>query len=177
MVNDATKSYIVIDDYKVASTKKLSPNFMAKDFRCGHCGTLVLNEDLLNRLEKLVSNIGPIKIIQGYRCPDFNKVIGSYEDSPHVKGEAADFIINSKLNGFETFLKTKDIFNHIGFNQFRSNRKSSYIHVDVGEKPLYWLSYYDDYLKKRVYIYFNTLDHMIAAMKKDKQHDWFSVVI
>lgn len=172
-------SYIRINNRSEVNSKRLSPHFMAKEFSCSHCGRVLLNEDLLSRLETFRSRIGnmPIKITSAYRCLEHNRSIGSADSSLHVKGDAVDFTTFGRLNGSEVLLKAKDIFNRVGFYQSKYSKKSSYMHVDVGNPRLYWLSYYDDQQRKRVYIYFQSIDHMLTAMKKDTNRDWFSMVI
>lgn len=60
------------------------------------------NVAVINNLKLLCENVlqplrdyicCPIKITSGYRCLELNRKLGSKDNSQHIKGQAADFII------------------------------------------------------------------------------------
>lgn len=161
------------------SGRHLSPHFRVGEFKCQHCGRVVVSASLLDRLEKLRSNIGntPVRIISAYRCLDCGRSTELCNSNLHSSGDAVDFTTCGKLNAAEVLLKVTGVFNCVGLNQLESGRKLSFIHVDTRSSLLYWLSRYDSDRGKRVYTYFNTVEHMLAAMRKDKQTDWFGMVV
>ena len=70
---------------------KLSKNFDSSEFVCPCCGKLKISPTLIDKLQELRDIINePIIITSGYRCQQYNKSIGGYSHSPHLKGEAAD---------------------------------------------------------------------------------------
>jgi len=70
---------------------KLSENFDSSEFVCPCCGKLKISPTLIDKLQELRDIINKsIIITSGYRCPAYNKSIGGYSHSPHLKGEAVD---------------------------------------------------------------------------------------
>lgn len=172
-------SYIGMSNYTRSKGKQISPHFTIDEFRCKHCGEVLLNKELPNKLEELRTYLGdkPINIISAYRCLSSNYSIGSSNSSLHTSGNAVDFVLDGESNAIEVLLKVKNIFNRAGLCQSKYGENSFYIHVEIGTPMCYWLSYYDKYKKKKVYVYFKNIDHLLAAIRKDTQIDWFNVVI
>lgn len=168
-----------MDDGYRFSGRHLSPHFRVGEFKCRHCGRVVVSENLLRKLEELRScNNGiPIKILSAYHCLEYHKSFELCNSSLHLNGDAVDFTTYGKLNAVEVLLKVKSVFNCVGLSRLENSKKLSFMHVDTRDSPLYWLSRYDNYKGKIVYVYFNTVEHMLAAMRKDKQTDWFGTVV
>ncbi len=170
--------YIRIYDPKEVRHRRLSPHFSAIEFACKHCGKLIINDELVCRFEQLREAIkSPIKITSGFRCLEHNRQVGSKDTSLHVKGDAADFVTLRSLKGIDVLFKATEIFNRVGYYQSSNDPNRAYIHADLGPKHLYWLSYYDAVKRKRLYIYYNSLEHMISAMRNNKKINWLSLVI
>jgi len=115
--------------------------FKAEEFRCKHCGKILIHNSLIDILEELRENLKkPVIITSAYRCPVHNRRIGGVNNSAHVKGYAVDVKANSKTR-YEIlrFLFAKGI-TRIGI-------ASNFIHFDVDPKKpqnVVWL-----YGKKR----------------------------
>lgn len=76
------------------SENKLSESFSAKEFQCHCCHQVIIDDDLLQKLERLRSIAGmPVYINSGYRCIKHNKEIGRSGESYHLSGQAADIHI------------------------------------------------------------------------------------
>lgn len=70
---------------------KLSEHFTTAEFACHHCGKVVVEPELVRRLEVLRGILGrPITIVSGYRCAVHNRAVGGARGSKHVLGQAAD---------------------------------------------------------------------------------------
>lgn len=121
---------------------KLSKNFSGKEFtckgtKCG-CTTQRISKQVIDNLQQLRDDFGPIEITSGYRCIEHNRSIGSKDTSTHVKGTGVDF----RPNGFnlrinkEFDLKVlrdmaKKLFNGIGVHP-------RFIHGDTRVKKAEW---------------------------------------
>lgn len=71
-----------------------SEHFSAEELSCHCCGRGVekIHPRLLELLEKLRADIGPIEISCAYCCPAHNAEIGGEPDNQHVLGTAADVL-------------------------------------------------------------------------------------
>lgn len=69
----------------------LSAHFSKAELACHCCGKLIIEQALLDALEELRTLSGvPIKIHDGYRCPEHNQEVGGVANSEHTRGLAAD---------------------------------------------------------------------------------------
>ncbi|HOD61711.1 MAG TPA: D-Ala-D-Ala carboxypeptidase family metallohydrolase [Bacilli bacterium] len=180
-------SIIKITDSKKVNTTRLSPHFSAKEFACNHCGQVVIDKNLVDQLEQFRSLVGnqPILITSPYRCPYWNKHEGGSATSLHMAGRAVDFEMYDRHNAIQMFNSAVKVFNRVGLYQSGKFPNQAYMHVDNAAKGTYWLSWneikgYNSNGKpivKRTYIYFKNLNNMMAAMKQDKNRDWFNMVI
>lgn len=103
-------------------------NFDIDEFRSPDTGTLPKNgmdAQLILKLEWLRWRCGnrPVTITSGYRTDPFNKQIGGYKWSNHVKGEAADIKI-SGVSPKKVQEEADRLFDGVG-------RYTTFTHVDV----------------------------------------------
>lgn len=128
-------------DFQLQPSKWDGPShFNTSEFRCNHCGELMIHYDLVLALERLRSEIGkPLIITSGYRCIEKNKATkGSAKRSGHTKGYAADIALPS---GFtmklfrETIWRTRK---HTGIKRVGSydgyQDKHNFCHVGIRRK-------------------------------------------
>ena len=108
---------------------QLSPHFSSDEFRCPCCGKLVLDEVLIEKLEKFRKVIGcPIYIKSGYRCPEHNVAVGGAKHSYHLLGQAADIRVE-----YMRLAKhyARQYFHGVGFY-------NNHIHVDNRKEYAFW---------------------------------------
>ena len=69
----------------------LSDNFSRAEFacKCG-CGQDTVDAQLLDILQDIRSEFGPVNITSANRCPVHNAAIGGSSNSQHMKSRAAD---------------------------------------------------------------------------------------
>ena len=69
----------------------LSDNFSRAEFacKCG-CGQDTVDAQLLDILQDIRNEFGPVNITSANRCPSHNKAEGGSEKSQHLRGRAAD---------------------------------------------------------------------------------------
>lgn len=117
--------------FKKKESKQLSKNFNSKEFecKCQKCETQYLEEDLLEKLQKVRDIYGKaITITSAYRCPEHNKNIGGAKNSSHVNGMAVD--IQPKIVTLDELDELYDICYTI-FDNIGDGRNKGFIHVDV----------------------------------------------
>jgi uncharacterized protein YcbK (DUF882 family) len=149
---------------------KLSKDFTDKEFRCP-CKNKNCDKDklpdgkLVTLLQYLRDKISqPIYITKGggIRCKFYNKLIGGYVDSPHLKGKAAD-IYCKNLDYIKLAQFAKAIgFLRIGLYPFSN---SKFIHLDIIE-PYPSESWIRD--KYGDYYYYHTLEFALRDLKEEK---------
>ena len=91
---------------------------------------------LCTQLELIREKLGnyPIKVISGYRSPEYNSAIGGAKQSQHMQGRAADIIIKeldaiTVYNKILLLVKAKE--SEIG----GLGRYDDFTHVDIRESP------------------------------------------
>jgi hypothetical protein len=91
-------------------------------------GSLVINEDALDKLERMRIKVGkPLKINSAYRSIKHNKKVGGEKGSMHRQGRAFD-ISNKGHNPYDLYQAAIDA----GFTGFGFYR--TFLHVDTGNK-------------------------------------------
>ena len=84
-------------------------------------------------LEPLRQRFGPIVISSGFRSQQVNLLVGGAIGSQHLRGEAADIVVNDVARGLQLFRFIRD---HLDFDQLIW--EPTWIHISVaptGQKP------------------------------------------
>lgn len=119
--------------------KFLSPHFAIEEFACKDGGDRVLVDlGLIYLLEDLRSAFeAPVRIVSGYRSPEYNAKVGGAKDSQHIYGRAADIQIPGVTpREIASYLETQGHKGGLGIYR-------TWIHVDTrpikaGERPARW---------------------------------------
>jgi len=118
----------------LAKNGQVSPNFSVFEFYSRGNGNLVLSRQLVDKLEKLRSNINvPIRIVSGYRDPRYNRRVGGAVNSQHKYGKAADIVVSGY--SVAEVGKRADL---VGFNGIGLYRSQNFVHVDVRDRKARW---------------------------------------
>ena len=111
----------------------LSRNFNRSEFacKCG-CGFDTPAPDLVDLLQAVRDQFGPVVITSGCRCPEHNRRIGGAPRSYHMSGQAADVrIAGARHAAVFEWLRV----NYPG--RFGFILEPSWVHIDVrGGAPL-----------------------------------------
>ena len=112
-----------------AERDQLSEHFRRSEFACPCCGYEVTQRRLVDALEKLREKCGgwPIHITSGCRCQRWNERIGGVLSSQHVRGRAADIIVQG-LEPVEVAAIAELVaeFRHGGIGIY-----DTFVHLDV----------------------------------------------
>jgi len=101
---------------------------------CRQLGSQPINAELIYKIMDLEKQVGKhVNIHSGRRCPDYNRSIGGYIDSPHITGMAADI----SVEGYSMLALAK-ICVEIGFE--RIGIYPNHVHVDMIDPhpSLFW---------------------------------------
>lgn len=115
----------------------LSENFIAGEFacRCGKCEQILVDEMLVQRLQRLRDRFGkPIHITSGYRCLAHNKASGGSVKSLHMEGRAADVVIE----GVEP-LQVARAAEEMGVPGI--GLYDDFVHIDTRAQKAFWYGY------------------------------------
>ena len=105
-----------------------TPHFSREELECHCCGEMPPNGIslfLLDGLEWLRSEVGPIHVSCAYRCPKHNLEVGGVYNSQHVLGTAADIWCDT-LSTHELAEVAKMRFDGVG-----EYHEEAFVHVDM----------------------------------------------
>lgn len=105
--------------------------FTRPELACRCCNTLVLDPELLEKLDKLRNLVDvPLHIASGYRCQKHNKAVKGASGSYHMRGQAVDILLPRV-----PMLQFLSAAFAVGFHGFGAY--SNFIHLDIGPDR-YW---------------------------------------
>lgn len=121
------------------------PDFAPSEMACKGDGSLTVDEDFMDRLQKLRAMVGfPLPVASGYRSPAYNaKVSDTGDDGPHTKGLAADLRVVGAQAYAVIQAATQLGFTGIGISQ-KGDPTKRFIHLDCapttpsGPRPWVW---------------------------------------
>jgi zinc D-Ala-D-Ala carboxypeptidase len=104
------------------------PSFSPREIACKGTGSVLINEDALDKLQALRDRLGkPLVLTSAYRSPEHNKAVGGAKNSMHMQGIAFDVRMeNHDPYEFEKAARA------VGFKGFGFYRKSGFMHIDIG---------------------------------------------
>ena len=113
----------------------LSPSFHVREFACKDGSDTVLIDTALVALLQRIRNWAgkPVRITSGYRTPSHNAKIGGAANSYHIKGRAADIVIDGKsIAAVAAFAEA------IGVGGVERNEDTNYVHIDTRASRYYF---------------------------------------
>lgn len=129
----------------------LSQNFSEHEFACQdgfcpHCGGAgPVDSVLVDVVQEIRDELDmPLKITSGFRCPTYNRTIGSKDTSQHCRGRAADIAIPDSVDPEEFFELCEDVLNqykaaHTGGKGGGLGKYDTFCHIDTREHgPSRW---------------------------------------
>lgn len=106
-------------------------NFSLEEFACKHCGENRIENELVDKLQLLRTEVGfPFKITSGYRCADHSMEKNKSAPGTHALGLAADIYLRGN-QALQVLSKATEYgFTGIGVNQKGDAR---FIHLDISK--------------------------------------------
>lgn len=126
---------MAVKTYKKGDSTRLSANFRAREFDCpgtGCCTETLVDERLVEHLQKIRDHFGRAIVPLGYRCPVHNaRTANAAPKSKHTMGMAADFHIDGvKPAEIAKYAETLGI-KGIGLYD-------TFVHIDTRDKKSFW---------------------------------------
>ena len=122
---------------------KLTNNFSLSEFQCND-GSLPRGEELANcqelaeNLQILREHLGrPIRIISGYRPPEYNRRIGGAKKSQHIVAKAADIKV-SGMAPAEVHAVVLKLIKSGEMKQGGVGKYSTFVHYDIRGTAARW---------------------------------------
>jgi hypothetical protein len=122
---------------RVDGGKKLSPNFTVKEFRCKDGSDMVLiDEELVKILQKFRDHFGvPVTINSAYRTEAWNTKQGGGKNSQHLKGKAADIVVEGVKP-----LEVAKYAEGLGVKGIGYYPVKGFVHIDTRPDKYWWLN-------------------------------------
>jgi hypothetical protein len=138
---------MAIKTYKKTDTTKLSKNFSVCEFSChgnGCCTTVKIDEKLVQFLQKIRDHFGKaVTITSGYRCPEHNKSANGATSSRHVKGQAADIVVDGVAPA--EVAKYAESIGILGIGLYETSKDGFFVHVDTRTEKSFWYGQKQEY--------------------------------
>ena len=122
---------------------RLTNNFSLSEFQCND-GSLPRGEELANcqelaeNLQILREHLGkPIRVISGYRPPDYNRRIGGAKKSQHIVAKAADIKV-SGMAPAEVHAAVLKLIKSGEMKQGGVGKYSTFVHYDIRGTAARW---------------------------------------
>lgn len=124
--------------YARQENSRISENFRGREFDCpgvGCCDKTLIDEKLVEYLQKIRDHFGKPVYLTGYRCPVYNaKTPNAATNSRHTKGMAADFHIDGVAP-----LKIAQYAESIGIKGI--GLYDTFVHIDTRETKSFWVGH------------------------------------
>lgn len=105
-------------------------NFSPAELACRGTGRLLIDEDALDRLQKLREHVGsPLIITSAYRSPQHNARVGGKKGSLHLQGKAYDIAV-ANHDPAHLIRAAKQC----GFQGIGTYPRQGFVHVDTGSR-------------------------------------------
>ena len=120
--------------HKKDSGIKLSDNFRLGEFmcKCARCTEVQVDDELVGILQKIRDYFGvPVNINSGYRCAEHNAEVGGDPGSHHMKGMAADIVVEG--------IEPAEVANYAeSMGVQRIGLYSGFVHIGSGTVKRFW---------------------------------------
>ncbi len=141
-VKKGSNATMGVKTYQESSRVQLSKNFNSYEFRCGlgrscSCSTILIDDKLIEYLQKIRDHFGkPITITSAYRCPSYNRSIGSSTGSYHSKGMAVDFVVEGVSP--REVAKYAESIGIKGIGLYETEDDGFFVHIDTRTTKAFW---------------------------------------
>lgn len=135
---------MAIKQYSLAKdgSRKLSPSFTVREFRCRDgSDTILIDEGLVVLLQCIREHFGKaVTITSGYRTATHNAAVGGAKSSQHLLGRAADIqVADTTVEAVAAFAESlMPDWGGVGRYPVKAGRTKGWVHVDTRAKKSRW---------------------------------------
>lgn len=127
-------------EFEKGRSDKIAKNFQYKEFDChgqGCCSTTIIDEKLVEYVQKIRDHFGkPVNITSPYRCEVHNKRVGGATKSYHMRGQAADIVVQGVSS--REVAKYAESIGILGIGLYETSKDGYFTHIDTRTTKSFW---------------------------------------
>ena len=127
-------------EFKKGDSAQISKNFQYKEFDChgkGCCSTTIIDEKLVGYVQQIRDHFGkPVTITSPYRCEVHNRRVGGATKSYHMRGQAADIVVQGVSS--REVAKYAESIGILGIGLYETSKDGYFTHIDTRTTKSFW---------------------------------------
>lgn len=127
-------------EFEKGRSDKIAKNFQYKEFDCrgqGCCSTTIIDEKLVEYIQQIRDHFGkPVIITSPYRCEVHNKRVGGATKSYHMRGQAADIVVQDVSS--REVAKYAESIGILGIGLYETSKDGYFTHIDTRTTKFFW---------------------------------------
>ena len=127
-------------EFEKGRSDKISKNFQYKEFDChgqGCCSTTIIDEKLVEYVQQIRDHFGkPVTITSAYRCEVHNRRVGGATKSYHMRGQAADIVVQGVSS--REVAKYAESIGILGIGLYETSKDGYFTHIDTRTTKSFW---------------------------------------
>ena len=127
-------------EFEKGRSDKIAKNFQYKEFDChgqGCCSTTIIDEKLVEYVQQIRDHFGkPVTITSAYRCEVHNRRVGGATKSYHMRGQAADIVVQGVSS--REVAKYAESIGILGIGLYETSKDGYFTHIDTRTTKSFW---------------------------------------
>lgn len=127
-------------EFEKGRSDKIAKNFQYKEFDChgqGCCSTTIIDEKLVEYIQQIRDHFGkPVTITSPYRCEVHNRRVGGATKSYHMRGQAADIVVQGVSS--REVAKYAESIGILGIGLYETSKDGYFTHIDTRTTKSFW---------------------------------------
>ena len=129
-----------MSEFEKGCSDKITKNFQYKEFDChgqGCCSTTIIDEKLVEYVQQIRDHFGkPVTITSSYRCEVHNRRVGGATKSYHMRGQAADIVVQGVSS--REVAKYAESIGILGIGLYETSKDGYFTHIDTRTTKSFW---------------------------------------
>ena len=126
--------------FEKGCSDKIAKNFQYKEFDChgqGCCSTTIIDEKLVEYVQQIRDHFDkPVTITSPYRCEVHNRRVGGATKSYHMRGQAADIVVQGVSS--REVAKYAESIGILGIGLYETSKDGYFTHIDTRTTKSFW---------------------------------------